>query len=233
MENHSPAGYLEKISSPIPGFRTDLIPGAASSIMTMSNVKNLISHTLVVGLLFVLIFVSGCTDTSEPPITTAATQTSVVPVTSGTPDASVTKKIPATTITSGNPDCSSGQTLCDGSCIDTQNNSKHCGKCGNECNESEPCSEGTCLSWTGSWIDPVGWEYELTQAGTLVNGTDYYKKIIISGTTSGNPPRFTGTWTWQKSGKSFYGTFDMAPDGKSFTGGLLGKQSLTYTREED
>jgi hypothetical protein len=130
-----------------------------------------------------------------------------------------------------NPACPSGQTSCDGSCIDTQSNSQHCGACGNVCNTGEPCSEGTCLSWTGSWICDFGDKYELTQTGTLVNGTDGYKKIIVSGTTSGNPPRLTGTWRVGTLSYSF--TYDLAPDGKSFTGSLLGCNIQTYFREQD
>ena len=190
---------------------------------------------LVVGVLFALILVSACTDTSQPPVTPAPTQTSAVPVTSGTsgiPGTFVTTEIPAATITSGNPVCSSGQTLCDGSCIDTQSNSQHCGACGNACNASEPCSEGTCLSWTGTWVQEGGWRFKLTQTGTSVSGTDNYN-ISISGTTSGNPPRLTCTWDiGRKDPISTPCTFDMAPDGKSFYGGLLGCNKLTYTREQ-
>jgi hypothetical protein len=150
--------------------------------------------------------------------------------TSGIPGTSVTTKIPAPTNTPGTPSCSSGQTRCDGSCIDTQSDSQHCGACGNVCNTSEPCSEGKCLSWTGSWVQEGGWKYELTQTGTSVNGTDYYNQEIFSGSTSGNPPRLTGTWV--SHGKRFYTfTFDMAPDGKSFSGGIPGCNILTYTRE--
>ena len=201
-----------------------------------SIMKNKILPVIFVGLLFVLIFVSACTDTSQPPVSLTPGQSPDVPVnprTSETPGASVTTKIPAITNTPENPSCPSGQTLCDGSCVDIQSNSQHCGTCGHVCNASEPCSEGTCLSWTGSWIDQYGWEYELTQTGTLVNGTDSYKQIIISGSTSGNPPRLTCTWVQGRGKSSDPCTFDMAPDGKTFTGGLHGYQILTYTREED
>ena len=208
--------------------------------MTSSIMKNKISPIIVVGLLFALILVSACTETSQPPLSPAPGQTTGVPAvpvtpgTSGIPGASVTTKIPATTNTPGNPSCSSGQTRCDGSCIDTQSNSQHCGACGNVCNAGEPCLEGKCLSWTGFWWNEDDHRmYELTQTGTLVSGTDSYQQVIISGSTSGNPPRLTCTWTWQKSGKSFYGTYDMAPDGKSFTGALLGMNTLSWTREQD
>jgi hypothetical protein len=200
--------------------------------------KNKTLPVIFVGLLFVLILVSACTDTSQPPVSPTPGQTPgvseipVTPGTSGIPGASVTTEIPATTNTPGNPSCSSGQTSCDGSCVDTQSNSQHCGTCGNACNASEPCSEGTCLSWTGSWWLENGQRmFELSQTGTLVNGTDSYNQVIISGTTSGNPPRLTGTW---KQGKIFTTcTYDMAPDGKSFSGALLGKQTLTWTRVQN
>jgi hypothetical protein len=167
----------------------------------------------------------------------APTQTPGVPVTpgtSGTSGALVTTEIPVTTNIPGNPSCSSGQTSCDGSCIDTQSDSQHCGACGNACNEGEPCSEGTCLSWTGSWWNEDDHRtYEMIQTGTSVSGTDYYNQVIISGSTSENPPRLTGTLTWRKSGTSDPLTLDMAPDGKSFSGGLPGKNILTFTREQD
>ena len=201
-----------------------------------SIMKNKTLPVIFVGLLFALILVSACTDTSQPPVSPAPVQTPAVSVTTGTsgiPGASVTTGIPATTITSVNPSCPSDQTRCDGSCIDTQSNSKHCGACGNICNTSEPCSEGTCLSWTGSWVDE-GRTFEMTQTGTSVSSFDStYNHINISGSTSGNPPRLTGNWTWRKLGYSVPCTFDMAPDGKSFSGGILGKNSFTWTREQD
>jgi len=200
---------------------------------TLNKIYKL-SPVIVVGLLFALILVSACTDTSQPPLSPAPGQTPAVPGTTGTsgiPGASVTTKIPATTNTPGNPSCSSGQTRCDESCIDTQSNSQHCGACGNVCNEGEPCSEGTCLSWTGAWKRDDGWVYVLTQTGTSVSGTDMYKQVIVSGSTSGNPPRLTGTWTKGNMSSPF--TYDMAPDGKSYSGALLGKQTLTYFRKQD
>jgi hypothetical protein len=190
--------------------------------------------------LFVLILASAFTDTSQPPVSPTPVQTSAVPVitgTSGTPGNSVTTKIPATTNIPEKSACSSGQTLCDGSCIDTQSNSKNCGACGNVCNSSEPCSEGTCLSWTGSWWSEDGQRtFVLTQTGISVSGFDStYNHSAISGSTSGNPPRLTGTWTmfWRTGNVPFPCTFDMAADGKSFYGGSDGYQILTWTREQE
>jgi hypothetical protein len=202
--------------------------------------KNKTLPVIFVGLLFAMILVSACTDTSHPPVSQTPGQTPgvpeipVIPGTTGTPGASVTTEIPATTTALGNPSCPSGQTLCDGSCIDTQSNGQHCGVCGNVCNEGEPCSEGKCLSWTGSWWSAdMARTFDLTQTGTSVSGFDStYHHITISGSTRGNPPRLTGTWV--RGGKYTYPcTFDMAPDGKSFSGALLGMNTLTYTREQD
>jgi hypothetical protein len=193
-------------------------------------IKNKTLPVIFVGLLLALILVSACTDTSEPPVSPAPGQTpgvQEIPVTtgpSGTSGALVTTEIP------GNPSCPSVQTLCDGSCIETQSNRQHCGACGNVCNESEPCSEGKCLSWTGSWksVKDEGRSLELTQTGTSVSGTDNYNQVIITGSTSGNPPRLTGTWIQGKITSPF--TYDMASDGKSFSGALLGCQILTFIR---
>jgi len=91
---------------------------------TLNKIYKL-SPVIVVGLLFALILVSACTDTSQPPLSPALVQTlwipevPVTPGTSGIPGSLVTTEIPATTNTPGNPSCSSGQTSCDGSCIDT------------------------------------------------------------------------------------------------------------------
>ncbi len=200
-----------------------------------SIMKNKTLPVIFVGLLFALILVSACTDTSQPSVSPTPGQTSGVPVTpatSGTSGALVTTEIPATATTSGNPSCSSGLTSCDGTCIDTQSDSQHCGACGNVCNAEEPCSEGTCLSWTGSWERVNGWKYELTQTGTSVSGTDYTNQEIFSGSTSGNPPRLTGTWVSHGRISDPF-TLDMAPDGKSFSGGLLGKNTLTWTRVQN
>jgi hypothetical protein len=63
-----------------------------------------------------------------------------------------------------------------------------------------------------------------------VSGTDNYK-IKISGSTSGNPPTLTCTWvSGNKDPISTPCTFDMAPDGKSFTGGKLGYRIFTTYR---
>ena len=198
--------------------------------------KEIITILLVI----TAVLFAGCIG-SDKPVVPEQVQQTITPVSTSSMTAAMTP-YPVTTIvtdattnTPGNPSCSSGQTRCDGACVDTQSNSQHCGACGNVCNTGEPCSEGKCLSWAGSWVAESGWKYELTQTGTSVSGTDMYKKEIISGSTNGNPPRLTGSWTWiwRTGNESFPFTFDMAPDGKSFYGGMYGKNSLTYTREQD
>ena len=43
-------------------------------------------------------------------------------------------------------DCSRvGKTKCGNECVDTQTDSKHCGRCGNACKSGESCSKGTCV----------------------------------------------------------------------------------------
>lgn len=42
--------------------------------------------------------------------------------------------------------CLSPYTSCNGSCIDTSKNVKHCGKCGNACGDDEACVSGACFA---------------------------------------------------------------------------------------
>ncbi len=44
--------------------------------------------------------------------------------------------------------CGSGQTLCNGSCVDTKTNSSNCGGCGNVCGSGTKCENGTCICST-------------------------------------------------------------------------------------
>ena len=41
--------------------------------------------------------------------------------------------------------CGYGLTWCAGSCVDTDTEKQHCGRCGNECEVAEWCFEGTCV----------------------------------------------------------------------------------------
>jgi len=195
--------------------------------------KEIITILLVI----TAVLFAGCIG-SDKPVVPEQVQQTITPVSTSsmtaamTPHPVTTIVTDATTNTPGTPSCSSGQTRCDGSCIDMQSNSQHCGACGNVCNTSEPCSEGKCLSWAGSWERVNGWKYELTQTGTSVSGTDYTNQEIFSGSTSGNPPRLTGTWVSHGRISDPF-TLDMAPDGKSFSGGLLGKNTLTWTRVQN
>lgn len=42
--------------------------------------------------------------------------------------------------------CSAGQTLCNGTCVDTSIDSQNCGKCGNQCPQGVNCIDGVCAS---------------------------------------------------------------------------------------
>jgi len=45
----------------------------------------------------------------------------------------------------GNGDnCATGQSSCDGTCVDTTNNHDNCGTCGHACGATEVCGNGTC-----------------------------------------------------------------------------------------
>ena len=40
--------------------------------------------------------------------------------------------------------CNSNETDCDCECVDLQTSTRHCGKCGNECESGESCVDGVC-----------------------------------------------------------------------------------------
>jgi hypothetical protein len=61
--------------------------------------------------------------------------------------------------------CPEGQTLCDGSCIDTQSNHENCGACGNACLPVEVCALGECTMEC-----PEG---RVNCAGSCLEGTDH------------------------------------------------------------
>jgi hypothetical protein len=52
--------------------------------------------------------------------------------------------------------CPSGQTLCQGQCVDESTDSKNCGACGNACSTQDCCSKGSCVAETvcGCGISP-------------------------------------------------------------------------------
>jgi hypothetical protein len=44
------------------------------------------------------------------------------------------------------PACGAGQTCCNGSCVDTKTDIRHCGKCGDACTGSQPgCCNAKCV----------------------------------------------------------------------------------------
>jgi hypothetical protein len=48
--------------------------------------------------------------------------------------------------------CSLGQTCCDGSCVNTNTNKKHCGGCNKPCDRNELCQNGKCICPPGSIV---------------------------------------------------------------------------------
>ncbi len=44
--------------------------------------------------------------------------------------------------------CTTGNILCNGTCIDKAFDDNNCGKCGNACVSGSFCSEGTCFSYS-------------------------------------------------------------------------------------
>ena len=44
------------------------------------------------------------------------------------------------------PTCSTGQTACNGVCVNTQTNSSNCGACGNICNSGQTCQNSICVT---------------------------------------------------------------------------------------
>jgi hypothetical protein len=119
---------------------------------------------------------------------------------------------------------SSGKSWCIGSCADLKTDASNCGSCGVKCSSGETCSQGKCLSWTGTWKqssqDP--WSITLTQTGTSVTGFFGVPahKTSFTGTTTGNPPVAHGSYNEVKQG-SLIDTgmfeFTMTADGKQFS----------------
>ena len=50
--------------------------------------------------------------------------------------------------------CASGQTLCDGSCVDLNTNNQNCGACGTACPSGNGCAGGVCTCLAG--LEPCG-----------------------------------------------------------------------------
>ena len=51
--------------------------------------------------------------------------------------------------TGGGCTCPTGQTACNGTCVDTNTDPFNCGGCGNQCGQGQPpcCIEGTCVGF--------------------------------------------------------------------------------------
>ncbi len=68
--------------------------------------------------------------------------------------------------------CPSGQTSCNGTCIDTSSDSNNCGYCGNVCSSGTSCVSGTCSASNG------------TSGQNAANGTSYHKGSLLAGPIS-------------------------------------------------
>ena len=133
--------------------------------------------------------------------------------------------------------CLVGQTTCSGACVDTRTDTANCGACAKKCQSGESCSQGKCLSWTGTWRGTGGYALHMDQAGTSVKGQQYDPSgsFALSGFTSSTPPKLSCTW-FDQNGQSGSCEFTMASDGNTFTGwiaagaGEQNKKYLTGTR---
>jgi hypothetical protein len=54
------------------------------------------------------------------------------------------------------PTCMAGLTRCGGECVDTDEDRRHCGGCGNTCGTYETCEDGSCISLACSPPCPEG-----------------------------------------------------------------------------
>ena len=120
----------------------------------------------------------------------------------------------------------SGKLWCSGAC--TSQDASNCGSCGQACKSGVPCNGGKCLSWTGTW-KYRGSLVPFIQTGSTVTGSDTTSYFKFSGTTSGNPPKITATWTDGDEKGTI--EFDMSADGKQFTAYIV-QVGLSGTREE-
>jgi hypothetical protein len=98
----------------------------------------------------------GEVDAGNPDIDASAKDSGAMERDAGTPDVGTpdvgTPDVGAPDV--GTPDvgapdaggCTGGQTLCGGSCVDLQNDARHCGACDRACGEVEACTAGACAS---------------------------------------------------------------------------------------
>jgi hypothetical protein len=76
------------------------------------------------------------------------------------------------------PPCSSGQTDCNGTCVDPANDPDHCGGCGTSCAVEEVCVSGACTTscpsgltaCAGSCVDLLSEPFHCTPGDTCVGG---------------------------------------------------------------
>jgi hypothetical protein len=90
---------------------------------------------VILGLIFALILVSACTQTTQSPLSTAPGQT---PGPQNVP--SQPGEIPA------GQTCPKPQIWCNGRCVDPATDLGNCGGCMNPCQPGQPCIGGKCVS---------------------------------------------------------------------------------------
>ncbi len=76
--------------------------------------------------------------------------------------------------------CSSGQTECGGTCVDTRSSASHCGACGRACAAGETCEAGTCAPPPTPWNVTAQGVHECTTTGVI--GSRYVYRCAPGGT---------------------------------------------------
>ena len=90
----------------------------------------------------VLGLTAGC-GSDPPPVTTdSGTDVPVTPDLGTTPDVPIAPDVPAPV--DAGPMCLTGERVCDGRCVNPQNDRTHCGACGMACAMGQVCSMGAC-----------------------------------------------------------------------------------------
>src|SRR5208337_3872196 len=89
--------------------------------------------------------------------------------------------------------CQAGQAMCNGTCVDLQTSSHHCGTCGNVCGSGTSCTNGMCTAQampeggtTGLPPDPGGPAPTGTSTSVLAVSQLYYGDTDRNGTADPN-----------------------------------------------
>lgn len=106
----------------------------------------------------------------------------------------------------GCEECPGSLLSCDGECVDTITDARHCGACDAACSEEETCIRATCLpDCTCNQCDVVTLTNgETTFAGTLIGADDSYSPTCVLGSGGDVAHRFvapeSGSWTFDTAG---------------------------------